>query len=129
MVAQPAAVRHGGMRMNIDVELAGRFLKAAQLAEGPALLRISNVKREAMSDGEQKLVVFFSNSRQGRVLNKVNGRAIRDMYGSLTEKRVGKTIELFATTCDFGNKTVDCIRVRKPNGSDDGEGRLDELPF
>jgi hypothetical protein len=115
--------------MNIDNELlAGRYLKSSQFEEGPALLRISNVKRETLQDGESKFVVYFSNSQQGLVLNKTNGRAIRDMYGPQTEKWVGKTIVLFATICDFGGRSVNCIRVRSPNGADT-EGNQDELPF
>jgi len=107
--------------MNIDNELlAGRYLKSAQFSGGPALLRISNVKRETLQDGETKFVVYFSNSQQGLVLNKTNGRAIRDLYGPQTEKWVGKTIMLYATTCGFGGRQVDCIRVRSPNGLDDG---------
>jgi uncharacterized protein (DUF1810 family) len=63
------------------------------------------------------------------VLNKVNGRAIMDMFGPHTEKWVGKSIQLFATTCDFAGRTVDCIRVRAASDFDDTEGRQDELPL
>ena len=111
--------------MNIDNELlAGRYLKAAQFSDGPAVLRISNVKREVMTDAESKLVIYFSNSKQGLVLNKTNGRIIRDMYGPETSKWAGKPIQVYATTCEFGHRTVDCIRVRASDELEDADGQL-----
>lgn len=60
-------------------------------------------------------IIHFDGKDKGMVLNKTNMRAIGNITGSFkVNDWKGKQIILFATTCQFGANTVDCIRVR-PN--------------
>jgi hypothetical protein len=58
-------------------------------------------------------IMYFEGKDKGMVLNKTNMRAIAGIYGGFKVKDwIGKPITIFATTCQFGPNTVDCIRVR-----------------
>lgn len=58
-------------------------------------------------------IIHFEGAEKGMVLNKTNMRAIAGIVGSFkVTEWVGARITLFASTCQFGPNTVDCIRVR-----------------
>ena len=63
-------------------------------------------------DKERKPILYFKGATKGMVGNKTNCRIIAGMYGNDTGEWVGRSITLFATTCDAFGDTVDCIRVR-----------------
>lgn len=66
-------------------------------------------------------IIYFENREKGMVLNKTNMRIIASIYGGFKVKTwIGKQIVLFATTCQFGPNTVDCIRVRPAKYLTDG---------
>ena len=71
-----------------------------------------------MADGEVKLVVWFTNSKRGLVLNRVNNRTIRAAYGDAVDGWVGKIIVLFPTTAEFRGKVGPALRVRIPSPKD-----------
>jgi len=61
----------------------------------------------------KKPVVFFKGAKKGLGLNITNARTIAGMYGGFeVEKWIGKSITLYPTTTTFGDRTVDCIRIR-----------------
>jgi hypothetical protein len=61
----------------------------------------------------KKPVVYFRGKEKGLGLNITNARTIAAMYGGFdVEKWIGKAVTLYATTTTFGDKTVDCIRIR-----------------
>lgn len=65
-------------------------------------------------------IMYFEGKDKGMVLNKTNMRIIASLYGGFKVKQwIGKPITLFATTCQFGPNTVDCIRVKNqlPSGA------------
>ena len=46
------------------------------------------------------------------LLNKVNAKAIAQLYGKRPADWVGKWIELYPTTTEVGGEVRDCIRIR-----------------
>ena len=94
-----------------------RFFKAAD-QKNEVRLKIRAVTEEKMADGEVKLVVWFTNSKRGLVLNRVNNRTIRAAYGDAVDGWVGKIIALFPTTAEFRGKMGPALRVRIPSPKD-----------
>lgn len=75
----------------------------------------------------RKPLIYFKGKEKPLALNKTNGKTVAAMYGTDTKGWLGKLITIFATTTDFGGKTVDCIRVKPgmPRGKADHAG-IDE---
>ena len=90
-----------------------RFFKAVDL-QTEVRLKIRAVTEEKMADGEVKLVVWFTNSKRGLVLNRVNNRTIRAAHGDAVDNWAGKIIVLFPTTAEFRGKVGPALRVRIP---------------
>jgi hypothetical protein len=93
-----------------------RFFRAEDLQE-EKLLKIKGVTEEMAGQGadqSQKLVVWFTNSKKGLVLNRTNNRTIRGAYGDDTADWVGKMIVLFPTQADFRGRLVGALRIRIP---------------
>ena len=61
----------------------------------------------------RKPVLFFKGKKKPMACNKTNGKTIAAMYGNDVSKWVGKVITIYPTTTNFGNETVDCIRVKQ----------------
>jgi hypothetical protein len=93
-----------------------KYVSAADLASGPVVLRIAGVRQEQMNDGEVKPVVAFHGGKP-MVLNRTNGEMLHSLYGSDVTKWINQPIELYATTTQFGFKTVECVRLRPPPGA------------
>ena len=94
-----------------------RFHKAAD-HQTEVRLKVRAVTEEKMADGEVKLVVWFTNSKRGLVLNRVNNRTIRAAYGDAVDGWIGKIIVLFPTTAEFRGKMGPALRVRIPSPKD-----------
>jgi hypothetical protein len=97
-----------------------KYFKAADL-EAEVRLKIEAVTEEKIGIGaeqEVKLVVWFTNSKRGLVLNRVNNRTIRAAYGDDVEGWKGKIIVLFPTTAEFRGKMGPALRVRIPSPKD-----------
>lgn len=61
----------------------------------------------------KKPVVHFREAKKGLGLCITNARTIAALYGGYeVEKWIGKKVTLYPTTTTFGDKTVDCIRIR-----------------
>jgi hypothetical protein len=77
-----------------------------------------------------KPVIFFEHAAKGFACNKTNGKTIAAMYGTDTDRWVGKAITLYATTTTFGSDSVECIRVRPmvPKSNQQSQRSLDEAP-
>ena len=94
------------------------YFKAVDLGAGEIRLKIRAVTEEKMADGKMKLVVWFTNSKRGLVLNRVNNRTIRAAYGDAVDGWIGKIIVLFPTTAEFRGKVGPALRVRIPPPKD-----------
>jgi hypothetical protein len=93
-----------------------RFLRADELG-GDKKLRIKSVTEETVGAGaerEQKLVVWFTNSERGFVLNRLNNRTLRGAFGDDTAGWAGKVIIIFPMMVEMRGKMVPGLRVRIP---------------
>jgi hypothetical protein len=93
-----------------------KFLRAQDLTEAKRF-KIKSVTEEKVgigADQDPKLVVWFTNSAKGLVLNKTNNRALRGAFGDDTAGWPGKIIEIFPTEADFRGRMVPALRVRIP---------------
>jgi hypothetical protein len=93
-----------------------KFLRAEDLLEAKKF-RIKTVAEELVgqsADKEKKLVVWFTNSSKGLVLNRTNNRTIRGAFGDDTSGWAGKVIEVFPTQADFQGRLVGALRIRIP---------------
>ena len=93
-----------------------RFWKAADLAADKKC-KIKNVTEEFVGmgkDKEQKLVVWFTNSDKGLVLNRVNNRVIRAAFGDAVDGWTGKIIVIYPTMAEFRGEMKPCLRVKLP---------------
>ena len=93
-----------------------RFLKAADL-QSEKKFRIKSVTEEEVGigkDKERKLVVWFTNDARGLVLNRVNNRTIRGIFGDNCESWTGKIIIAFPTMAEFRGEMKPALRVRIP---------------
>lgn len=101
------------------------YVAAHDLGERDVRLKIRAVVIENLQiqggRKETKPVVIFHGAKKKLVLNKTNARLIAAQHGNDTVKWIGQFVTLYATTTDFGGKTVDCIRVRE--GQTNGRGR------
>ena len=93
------------------------FVQAVELKGQDRSATIAKVERAElpMVGGKKKPapVIHFEETPKKLVLNKTNAGIIADLHGTVAEDWVGKRITLYPTTCKFGGKTVDCIRVRE----------------
>jgi hypothetical protein len=93
-----------------------RFLRADELS-GEKKLRIKSVTEETVGAGaerETKLVVWFTNTERGLVLNRLNNRTLRGAFGDDTAGWVGKVIIIFPMQVEMRGKMVPGLRVRIP---------------
>lgn len=60
----------------------------------------------------KKPFLTFKGRKKKLALNKSNGKTIARLYGADTSEWVGKLVEVYPTTTEFGGETVDCIRIR-----------------
>src|SRR5215475_12812512 len=100
-----------------------RFLKAADL-QGEKKFRIKSVTEEEVGigkDKERKLVVWFTNDARGLVLNRVNNRTIRGVFGDNCESWTGKIIIAFPTMAEFRGEMKPALRVRIPSPKGNGQ--------
>jgi hypothetical protein len=93
-----------------------KYLRAEDITQEKTL-RIKTVTEELVgvgADQEKKLVVSFTNSQKGLVLNRTNNRTIRSAYGDDTMGWAGKLVVVFQTHADFRGHLVPALRVRIP---------------
>lgn len=94
----------------------GKYVGAWDLeGKGEVTLTIAKVAGEELANRggkDKRPVVTFVETPKLLVLNKGNGACIASMYGKKVTAWVGKRITIYATTTQFGDKTVDAIRVR-----------------
>ena len=94
-----------------------KWMKATDLDED-LLLKIKDVTEEVVGIGkekETKLCVWFTNHKQGLILNKTNNRTLRGAFGDETDDWTGKRVVVFAAETDRGPG----LRVRIPTPKGD----------
>jgi hypothetical protein len=93
-----------------------RFLRAEDVTR-ETTLKIKNVTEETFGEGKeqkQKLVLWFTNTKKGLVLNRTNNRTIRAAYGDNTAGWAGKLVVVFPTQAEYRGRMGPALRVRIP---------------
>lgn len=103
--------------MNINEAFPSKYLKAPDLNGGSPTVTISHVALEEVGDGERKPCVYFVGKEKGVVLNKTNATNISEVYGPDTDDWTGKKVTLFTAWVDFNGRSVESIRIRKPDAA------------
>ena len=97
------------------------YLSAVDLEDKPHVVVISEVKSEPFKDREtgetkQKPILYFQGKKKKLTLNMTNIISCEQIIGSGdSDAWVGKSIELFPTTCLLKGDITPCIRVRPPS--------------
>lgn len=93
-----------------------KYLRAADIPAGREVpLTIASLEMTAI-EGEDDLkpCLYFRNAKKGLILNKTNATVLAQAYGDDSELWSGRVVAVFATTCQYGGKMVDCVRLRIP---------------
>jgi hypothetical protein len=100
--------------MKMSEAFPSDFLKCSDLKDREVVATMSSLQKESFGSGkdkEEKHVLGFANSKKRLILNKTNWGAIEALYGD-SDSWMGKQIVLYPSRTQFGNKIVDCIRVK-----------------
>jgi hypothetical protein len=81
-------------------------------------VEIGSVNNQETGKPEDKAIIFFKGKNKGMVLNVTNWDTLEEMYGEDSDDWQGCPMILYPTTCRFGNKKVDCMRIKIPKGSE-----------
>jgi hypothetical protein len=101
-----------------------KYLKAADLIDGPVIVTVRAAEQEVIKgfDGKEqsKVILYFAKKLKPLPLNRTNFEAMMDISGSdESDDWPGTRIELYVTKVTMPNgKPTDGIRLRKPNGAE-----------
>jgi hypothetical protein len=103
--------------MKLNDLFPSRYLKSDDYQQ-PAILTMTAVAIEQVGpDREDKPVLYFKETAKGLILNKTNFEMVAEVTGQEdTMDWEGQKIEIFKSRTKFGGRTVDCLRLRAPNG-------------
>src|SRR5262249_56082807 len=99
------------------------FIKAQDLT-AEKKFRIKSVTEEEIGigkDKERKLVVWFKNDDRGLVLNRVNNRTIRGVFGDACDGWTSKIIVVFPTMAEFRGEMKPALPARIPTPKGNGQ--------
>lgn len=93
-----------------------RFLKAGDLPPGREVpLQIDGITlEEIQGEDEARPCLSFRGQTKLLVLNRTNANTLAERFGDDSGSWIGKTVAAFATSCQFGGRTVPCLRLRVP---------------
>lgn len=105
--------------MKRDDIFPSKYLKASDLKGRPHVVQIKHAPIETLKNpkGEEqrKPVLHFNGVKKTLPLNLTNFDSVAAIVGDdETNNWPGARIELFPGTTMLGGKTVECIRIRKP---------------
>lgn len=107
--------------MNINDQFPSKYLKAADLNGGEAVVTIKDCVMETLGE-DRRPVLYFAGKEKGVVLNKTNATNISDAYGGDTDEWVGKKVVLYTAYVDFQGRSMEAIRIR-PAKANEGAKR------
>jgi hypothetical protein len=104
--------------MRRDDVFPSKHLKCADLNGKPFVVTIEHAPFETLKSPEgkeqNKIVLYFLSAKKALPLNITNWDAVAEICGDDTEDWPGNRIELYPARTQMGGKTVDCIRIRRP---------------
>lgn len=110
--------------MKISQVFQSKWLKAADLQGAEVKVQISGCAIEEFTDGDKKdtkPVLYFTGKKKGLMLNRTNSAIIADTYGDDTDGWIGQDIIIYPDKTLFQGKMVECLRVRTPIPTANGE--------
>jgi hypothetical protein len=94
------------------------WLHEYDLTKDEVTVEIASVEAgELTSQGgrkSKKPCIKFKGADKALALNKTNGKAIAQLYGTDVSEWPGKKVTLFRSTTEMAGETVRCIRIKKP---------------
>jgi hypothetical protein len=108
------------MAKRSEVFKSGKYLKASDLQGKPITVTIERAPWETMKgrDGgedESKIVLYFEGAKKGLPLNVTNWDSCVEICDADdSDLWIGCKVELYPTTAQLKNQTVDAIRIRAP---------------
>jgi hypothetical protein len=106
--------------MKRDEVFPSKFLKAADLGGREVTVTIKDAPLELLKSpsGEEqsKVVLYFAGKKKSLPLNRVNWDTVAGICGDDTEDWQGGQITLYPAKTEMAGKSVDCIRIKRPNG-------------
>lgn len=102
---------------DINNIFTSKSLKASDLQDKEVAMTITEVKA-IQFDGDPKLVIAFQGTDKTLIANKTNSVRISKMYGTNTDKWIGKQIILYPTEVEYKHDLVPAIRVKGPKAAD-----------
>lgn len=99
---------------NIQDAFPSKYVKASDFHGAQPVVTIDRVEYEPVGrDRQMKPIVYFAGKEKGLVLNKTNANKITQLLGSgVTEDWNGCRITLYATEVQFGDETMEGIRIK-----------------
>lgn len=93
------------------------WIKSWDLDGKPITVTITKVEAGVIENRQKRKkdrmpVLWFRGAKKPFGCNKTNAKTIAGMYGNDTDAWVGKAITIYPTQTQFGNDTVDCIRIK-----------------
>lgn len=112
--------------MRVELLYPSKYLKAVDFLGKDVTMTIKSVKREEiqMQGGrkDMKVILYFEETEKMIVMNKTNAMSISELLSKECDEWIGKKVIFFPTKDRFGNKQVDCIRVKgSPDKLSDSE--------
>jgi hypothetical protein len=106
--------------MELSSVFSSDTLKAEDIEGKEPTVVIASVEMKKFDNGN-KLILKFQNAKKALVANKTNSKRIAMMYGSDTDKWIGRPVTLYVDIVDFQGEPTEAIRVRviKPSVSGD----------
>lgn len=100
--------------MHISEMKSSKYLTAEGIKDHPLTLTIDHLKREKMSDGKDKWVMYFREITEGWVLNKTGINTLGEYFGDETDDWERQKVILIAEMVQMGDKRVPGIRPHLP---------------
>jgi len=101
-----------GDQMKVSDVYGGQYLKAIMVGENRFRLSIKRVDEELVGqEQDRKLVVYFTQTDKGLVLNATNANTLAEAYGDDTDAWPGKVVTLYTDWTEFGGRRMKGLRV------------------
>ena len=98
--------------MKVSDVYGGQYLKAIMIGENRYRFEIKKVVEELVGQEEdRKIVLYFTATEKGLVLNATNANTLAAAYGDDTNSWAGKVLTLFTEWTEYGGNRMKGLRV------------------
>jgi hypothetical protein len=104
-----------GTHMHVNDMKSPKYLTAESIKDRPRTLTIDRLKKEEMSDGKEKWVVYFLEIKEGWVVGPLVITMLGELFGEETDDWEHQKVTLVAERVQMADKFVLGIRPRRPS--------------